>query len=82
MHPSRLKLAGRPEGALYDRLLAAQAELARGEDGTGKPMQCPAGMLAKVSRQKPRDMQELERLIGQRHAERFGAAFLDVLGDP
>jgi len=81
MHPSRRKLAGRGEGALYDRLLAVQAELARGDDGTGKPMQCPAGVLARVSRQKPRDMSELERLIGARHAERFGAAFLRILED-
>ena len=79
MHPSRRKLAGRSEGALYDRLLAAQAGLARGADGIDKPMQCPAAVLARVSRQKPRSLPELERLIGARHAERFGETFLKVI---
>ena len=82
MHPSRRKLAGRPEAELYDRLLAVQAELARGADGTEKPMQCPAGVLAKVSRLRPRSLEDLTRLIGKRHADRFGNAFLDALNDP
>ncbi|MEP2139230.1 MAG: ATP-dependent DNA helicase RecQ, partial [Erythrobacter sp.] len=37
-HPARRKLAGRNSANVYDELLAAQARLARGEDGTGKPM--------------------------------------------
>ncbi len=37
-HPSRRKLAGRDEGALYDRLLAAQGQLSRGPQGLDKPM--------------------------------------------
>jgi ATP-dependent DNA helicase RecQ len=79
VHPQRRKLAGRDEGALYDRLLAAQADLARGEDGAGKQMTCSASLLARVAQAKPRDQAALARLLGDRHAERFGDAFMAVL---
>jgi len=79
LHPARMKLAGRTEGAVYDRLLAAQAELQRGEDGTGKPMTCSAAQLAKVAQLRQPDRDSLTRLIGDRHADRFGDAFLAVL---
>ncbi len=79
VHPARRKLAGRTEGATYDRLLAAQAELQRGPNGTDKPMTCSAGLLAKVAQLRTADAAALTRLIGERYAERFGDAFLDVL---
>ena len=79
MHPKRAKLAGRDDGTLYDRLLAAQADLTRGPDGTDKLMTCPAAHLAKLAASKPRDHAGLERILGARHAERFGAAFLEIL---
>jgi len=78
-HPSRRKLAGRDAGAIYDRLLDAQGTLARGSDGTGKPMSCSASLLAKVASAKPADISAMERLLGDKKALRFGAAFLDVL---
>ncbi len=81
LHPSRRKLAGRDEGTLYDRLMAVQADLIRGSDGTGKPMSCSASVLAKLAKAHPRDDRDVERIIGQRHAERFGAAFLEILRD-
>lgn len=80
-HPQRQKLAGRNEGAIYDRLLEVQADLSRGPNGTDKPMTCSASQLAKVASQKPRDEVALSRLLGDRHAERFGPAFLDILRD-
>ena len=79
MHPKRAKMAGRDEGTLYDRLLAAQAELTRGPDGADKLMTCSATQLAKVAQGKPRDIGALTRIIGDRHAERFGDAFLDII---
>jgi len=79
-HPARMKLAGRSEGAIYDRLLEVQAELNRG-DGTGKPMSCSASLLAKVSAMRSPDMSALSALLGERRAERFGPAFLDILQD-
>ncbi|MCF2871648.1 DNA helicase RecQ [Octadecabacter sp. G9-8] len=79
LHPQRQKLAGRTEGTIYDRLLEVQADLSRGPDGADKPMSCSASQLAKVASQKPRDEQAITRIIGDRHADRFGAAFLDIL---
>ena len=79
MHPSRRKIAGRDEAALYDRLLEAQAALVRGPDGIDKPMSCSASLLAKVANVKPRDENDMVRLLGDKRAERFATAFLDVL---
>jgi len=80
-HPSRRKLAGRDAGTIYDRLLEAQGTLARGPDGTDKPMSCSASMLAKIASTKPQDLSAMERLLGDKKAERFGAVFLDVINE-
>ena len=79
VHPVRRKLAGRDEGALYDRLLAAQAELQRGPDGADKPMSCSASLLAKVAKLHNADATGLVRLMGDKYAARFGDAFLEIL---
>ncbi|WP_439153769.1 DNA helicase RecQ [Yoonia sp.] len=79
IHPARRKLAGRDEGAIYDRLMQAQAQLARGPHGADKPMSCSAAQLAKVAQMRSADADQLTRLIGDRYAERFGDAFLEVL---
>ncbi len=81
VHPMRRKLAGRSEGAVYDRLLAVQAELSRGADGAGKPMSLSASTLAKVAQLRTADMAGLTRVIGDKYAERFGDAFLEILQD-
>lgn len=80
-HPQRQKLAGRASGTIYDQLMQAQAALSRGPNGTDKPMSCSASQLAKIASQKPRDDAALTRLLGDRHAERFGEAFLEILRD-
>ena len=79
VHPARRKLAGRSAGALYDALLETQSQLARGEDGTEKPLSCSASLLAKVAQTRSSDEAGLIRLLGEKRAERFAAAFLDVL---
>ncbi|MEC3859745.1 DNA helicase RecQ [Mesobacterium sp. TK19101] len=79
MHPTRRKLAGDRAGALFDQLLQAQADLARGPDGMDKPLSCSASLLAKVAQTRPGCMDQMTRLLGDRRADRFGAAFLDVL---
>ena len=81
MHPTRRKMAGQTAGTVYDRLLAAQADLARGADGVDKPLSCSAALLAKVAQLRPRNDAEMERLLGDKRAERFGSTFLDVLRD-
>ncbi|WP_170364603.1 DNA helicase RecQ [Ruegeria arenilitoris] len=79
VHPARRKLAGREQGDIYDRLLEVQAQLARGPDGIDKPLSCSASQLAKVAQMRPKDERALEQILGDRRAERFAAAFLDVL---
>lgn len=79
IHPMRRKLAGRDEGVIYDRLLEVQSQLNRGPHGVDKPMSCSASMLAKVAQLRTADMENLTRLMGDKYAERFGEAFLEVL---
>jgi len=81
MAPARRKLAGREAGDVYDQLMQIQAALARGEAGIDKPLSCSASLLAKVAQLRNADNAALERLLGERRAERFGPAFLDVLRD-
>jgi ATP-dependent DNA helicase RecQ len=81
MHPRRQKLAGREEGTVFDRLQAAQAGLLRGRDGREKPLSLNASALARIAAMRPRDMAGIERIVGPRAAERFGAAFLEILRD-
>ncbi|MBT8426239.1 MAG: DNA helicase RecQ [Silicimonas sp.] len=80
-HPARRKLAGKTAGHIYDRLLAAQARLQRGDDGTGKPMSCSASLLAKVAALGPGTRDQLDGLLGDRLSDRFGDAFQSVLND-
>jgi len=80
-HPARRRLAGRDAGEVYDRLLAVQADLARGPDGHDKPLSCSSALLAKLAEARPHDMATLTRLLGERRADRFGAAFLDILAE-
>ncbi|TCL01383.1 ATP-dependent DNA helicase RecQ [Shimia isoporae] len=79
MHPSRRKIAGRQDATLYDQLLEAQSQLMRGPEGIDKPMSCSASLLAKVASSRPRDVNDMVRILGDRRTERFGEAFLDVL---
>ncbi|MFY0682186.1 MAG: DNA helicase RecQ [Thalassovita sp.] len=81
MHPQRRKLAGREAGTVYDRLLQAQAELARGPEGADKPLSCSASLLAKVAQMKPQNLDAMQRLLGDRRADRFADVFLDVVKD-
>lgn len=76
LHPARKKLAGRQEASLFDRLQAIQLKLAYGVDGVEKPLSCSASLLAKIAISKPYDLGALERLIGERRAQRFGTEFL------
>jgi len=79
VHPARRRLAGDGAGALFDRLKAAEADLARGEDGADKPLSCSPALLARVATVRPRTPGDMAHLLGERRAARFGAAFLEVL---
>ncbi len=78
-HPARARLAGQAGGRLYDRLEAAARALERGADGTERPLSCPPPVLARVAALGRADPAVLDRVLGARRAERFGAAFLAVL---
>jgi ATP-dependent DNA helicase RecQ len=56
-----------------------QVDLARGTDGCDKPLSCSTSLIAKVAETRPKDLTSLTRLLGDKRAERFGMAFLDVL---
>ncbi|WP_374395400.1 DNA helicase RecQ [Tabrizicola sp.] len=81
MHPARMKLVGRPEGALFDRLAEVQLSLARGEDGTGKYLSCTHSTLRAIAERRPSTLGELVAIqgMGEQKVERFGEAFLAVL---
>ena len=78
-HPARRKLSGRDAGEVYDALLRVQADLSRGETGLEKPMSCPANLLARVAKTRPDDLEHMRKLLGERRADRFGEAFLDIV---
>ena len=81
MHPSRKRLVGRPEGAIFDRLTEVQLELSRGEDGTGKYLSCTPSTLRQIAERRPSTLSELSAIqgMGELKLERFGAAFLSAL---
>ncbi|MFT4716613.1 MAG: ATP-dependent DNA helicase RecQ [Paracoccaceae bacterium] len=81
LHPARQKLAGRDSGDMFDRLQAAQLDLARGVDGADKLMSCSSAALAKLAAGNPGSIGEINRILGVAKAERFGARFLEVLQD-
>ena len=81
MHPARMRLAGRPEGAVFDRLAEVQLQLSRGEDGTGKYLGCTHSTLRQIVERRPSTLGELQAIqgMGELKVERFGEAFLAVL---
>ena len=81
LHPSRRRLAGKEAGKIFDQLQAIQLELMHGAYGHDKPLVCSASVLAKIAAVKPRDMEALKGLLGDRKTERFGVAFLKILLD-
>ncbi|AJE44746.1 DNA helicase RecQ [Celeribacter indicus] len=80
MHPARRKLSASGGGDLFDRLQDVHSRLTRGECGTLKPMSLTASQITKIVRQRPRDLDGFARLVGERQAERFGPAMIEVLG--
>ena len=83
LHPARMRLAGRPEGALFDRLAEVQLQLARGEDGTGKYLTCTNATLRQIAERRPSTLSELAAIqgMGEQKIDRFGEAFLTALRD-
>ena len=82
-HPARRKLAGREAGPLADRLHAAQLQLARGECGTEKYLNCNQATLSHIAERRPATLADLERVpgMGPQKTERFGRTFLELLAE-
>ena len=81
LHPQRMRLAGRPAGAVFDRLTEAQLQLTRGPDGTGKYLACTPATLRQIAESRAASLADLERipgLVGPK-LDRFGEAFLAIL---
>ncbi|AUH33150.1 DNA helicase RecQ [Paracoccus tegillarcae] len=76
MHPARRSLAGKPAGALFDRLAETQTRLARGQDGTDKPLSCSTAQLRRIAQARPSDTAALGRYLDEPRLDRFGVAFL------
>ena len=83
LHPARMKLAGRAEGELFDRLAAAQLALVRGEDGQDRYLSCTQTTLRRIAEVKPATRADLERIggLGEAKLARFGEAFLALIAD-
>jgi ATP-dependent DNA helicase RecQ len=81
LHPARMRLVGKPEGAVFDRLAEVQLELSRGEDGTGKYLSCTHSTLRQIAERRPSTLGELQAIqgMGELKVERFGEAFLAAL---
>ena len=81
LHPARMRLVGRPEGEVFDRLAEVQLALARGEAGTGKHLSCTHSTLRQIAERRPSTLAEMDRIqgMGEMKTERFGEAFLAVL---
>lgn len=80
-HPARRRLAGRDAGEVFDRLADTARGLERGPMGIDKPMALSASALAKVAEARPASLDTLRRILGEDRTERFGKAFLEVLGE-
>jgi len=83
LHPQRLRLAGRDAGARFDALAEVARHLARGADGTGKPLSLSPASLRKIAEAQPATLAGLDRAggLGPTRLARFGAALLAVLRD-
>lgn len=81
VHPARRSLAGREAGALYDALIAAQRDLARGEDGCGRFLDCSGSTIRRIAEARPTDRAALARASGMTEAklDRFADAFLGAI---
>ncbi len=81
LHPARRKLVGRDAGQVFDRLADLQVQLARGQDGTGKPLSLSSNTLRRIAEARPNSLSELDRVgdLGPAKLERFGDAFLEAI---
>ncbi|MBM9596147.1 DNA helicase RecQ [Roseitranquillus sediminis] len=80
-HPQRRRLAGREAGTIFDRLQSAQLDLARGADGTARPLSCSTSVLRRIAEAQPANEDALARVPGMdaQRLDRFGSTFLTIV---
>ena len=66
------------EGAQLRAVAEAAQRLARGEDGTEKPLSLTASQLRRIAEDRPRD---LSRYLDAARLDRFGAAFAQEIAE-
>ena len=83
VHPARQKLHGEEAGPLYDRLQSIALGVARGLDGTDKPLSLSPSLLARIAQAAPETLDALARIKGMDapRIERFGKAILDAVAE-
>jgi len=81
VHPIRRKMAGRPEGDLFDQLVLLQQKLERGNLKDKKPLTCSTATLRNIVQFRPKNIEQLAQVTGMNPArtERFGMAFMKIL---
>ncbi|MBV7380364.1 DNA helicase RecQ [Maritimibacter dapengensis] len=81
MHPARKRLAGKASGDLYDALSRIALDLARGADGTEKPLSMSPTLLRQIAERRPSDAGDLARIKGMDgpRMSRFGTAMLEEI---
>ena len=81
VHPDRRALAGRDAGEVFDRLMAVQQDLMRGDDGTGKYLSVTHSTLRKIAERRPGSLADMARIagMGEQKVDRFGVAFLEAI---
>jgi len=81
VHPDRRALAGRDAGEVFDRLMAVQQDLTRGDDGTGKYLSVTHSTLRKIAERRPETLADMARIagMGEQKVDRFGVAFLEAI---
>lgn len=80
-HPARMRAAKSGTSEVVERLLAAQRDLARGDNGLDKYLSCTHSTIARIAQIRPETLEKLEAIqgMGPMKTERFGRAFLDIL---
>jgi len=81
IHPVRRRLVGKTSAPIFDKLMEAQKKLAYGRDGYSKKVTCSNALVAKISKLINPSQENVNIVLGDRRASRFGKAFFKILKD-
>tara|TARA_Y100000746_G_scaffold232411_1_gene249149 strand:+ start:809 stop:2788 length:1980 start_codon:yes stop_codon:yes gene_type:complete len=81
VHPVRRRLVGKPSASIFDKLMEVQNKLAHGKDGYSKKVTCSPAVIARISKLINPTQENVNIVLGNRRASRFGKAFFKILKD-